>query len=593
MSKSPIPNPPRRETLLVKNGNTTDIIKSLMKVADMDYQAAQVAAFAQQFKGSNPDDQYSKLKELWKYTRKEIQYEEDPEGKQLIKDPARVFWDNQKGDGTDCKSLSLFEYSVCRAIGVPCYFEFVSFFSKREDSGQRITHVYPVAIVPGIGEVVLDAVYTKFDERPPGITRLVKKYTKVYHQMADISHIAGFRIGKAATPTTKDLASEANQRAKLVKPLGFVDYTVMSEGEMATYLIAQRDKMLSEYYQGTPQGAAYAQAFSEKKDALYRGLHRGFNLFGGVKSNTRSASGWLTLPEKGVNLKKGFNFLFDDAESGAERVGVIPQLDCDFLFPFINPADHPGQNWVDGANQTIAANRQKCAIDNLWRKELNKEWPSNGPVLIYEFLTDSMIPNNLDGESVRLLGGKIKVHTYFVDVVTSGSKISRGLLDTWLVNGCIEKSIAGADGKSLGPQTPVDYIDGLKRGGAEGIGFFQGALAIAIPIAIGVMILNYKGFKRLVDVINGNQTLKQAVQGQAKAILQFVKDNASQVAALAGVEDFQPDLGGSGGGDIPIPPGGGGGNRSGGTGLFANLSQNEKIGLGVAAAVVLYGATSK
>jgi hypothetical protein len=602
MTKERIPNPTRRETLLVKNGNTGDIIKSLMKVADMDYQAAQVSEFAQRFKGTDPDDQYQKLKELWKYTRKEITYEEDPEGKQLIKDPARVYWDNRKGDGTDCKSLSLFEYSVCRAIGVQCYFEFVSFFEWWEDKSKRITHVYPVAIVPGIGEVVLDAVYTRFDERPPGITRLVKKYTKVYSKMADIHHIQGIRIGTAATPTAKDLAIEANDRSKLVKPLSFVDYTIMSEGEMTTFLLAQRDKMLSEFFVGTPQGAAYAQQFLQKRDALYRGLHRGFNLLGGVKSKTRSASGWLTLPEKGVNLKQGFNFLFDDAESGAERVGAIPQVDCAALYPFQLPAD---VQWKITYNTSQSLLRDKCATENLWRSVLNAEWEKNGNVLIYEFLVNSQIPNNLALSSRDRLVIKADDQRDIVDGVVFGSKISRTNLRLWLENGCMQSSIQGTNGQSLGPQLPVDYINALRQQGQEGIGAFP---LIVIPIALALAALNYKALKRLLGVIKGDQRLRDAVKSQWGDMQAFIEKYADEVANLASSSDWKkPDAAGSNCPPtvcnqglildpntcecVPIPPPPPPG--SGSPGFFANLSENEKIGLAAAAALLVYSATKR
>jgi hypothetical protein len=439
-------------------------------------------------------------------------------------------------------------------------------------------------MVPGIGEVVLDAVYTRFDERPPGITRLVKKYTKVYNQMADIHHIQGIRIGTAAMPTAKDLAIEANDRAKLVKPTSFVDYTIMSEGEMSTFLLAQRDKMLSEFFVGTPQGAAYAQQFLQKRDALYRGLHRGFNLLGGVKAKTCSASGWLTLPEKGVNLKQGFRFLFDDAESGAERVGAIPQLDCAALYP-INPSPTPYYtdeyyNYVQGQN----ALRTKCQTENLWRTELNKWWEKSGNVLLYEFIT----PANTAGLLINdypILQNKTFKHIDFVNMVNIGSKITRSNLRLWMENGVMYSSIAGAGGQTLGPQLPQDYIQAFRQAGQSGINGFPMAV---VGLAVDLLKLNYSGFMKLVDVLKGDATLKQAISSHSANMEAFFNKYADQVATLATDKDWDiPEL--PGGGDTP-PPGGGGGSGSG-SGFLSNLSQNEKLALAGAAALLLYGAT--
>lgn len=582
--KTPISNPQKVVTILHRDGDTADIVKSLLLVANMDYQAGQVSEFAQRFKGSNATDQYEKLKELWRFTRREIRYEEDPKGQQLIKDPARVYHDSLKGDGTDCKSLSLFEYSVCRAIGIPCYFEFVSFFSKLEDRGQRFTHVYPVAIVPGIGEVVLDAVHTKFDERPPYITRVGKKYTKVFSTMTEIAHIANIR--KDVTPTAQDLRSEARDRAKLVKPLSFVDYSIMTEGEMTTFLLAQQAKLYSEFYQGTPQGSAAAADYMKHRDALYKGLHTGFNILPGVKTKTRSASGYLTMQERGIDLKKGFPALFDDAENGAAKVGAtIPKLDCAALFP--------------GSGISQQLKRAACETENKWRTSLNQYWPQGAPALLYEFLLNNDFPSYLIGADADRLINKRNQHQQFVQDVQVASKISRENLRIWLQNGIIKSSIDGRNGKTLGPLNAGQFIAGLRENADVKVSGFAEAL---VSVAIDVLEHTYNQFTLFVGVVKGDISFKEAVAQHISNIEQFFKDNLDEIKALAKNSDFAKP-----GADctpldcgegfifdpatcLCVPPGGGGGT---GSGFFANLSDNEKLGLAAAAVAVLVVASRK
>lgn len=605
MSREPIANPKRRDTLLVSNGSTGDIIKSLMRIADLDYQAAQVSEFAQRFKGSGADDQYQKLKELWKYTRREIQYAED-QGGQFIKDPGRVYWDNKKGIGTDCKSLSLFEYSVCRAIGVPCYFEFVSFFSKWEDGKQRITHVYPVAIVAG-QDVVLDAVYSKFDERPPGITRLVKKYTKVFNSMADIYHIAGLKGTPKgqAQPTAADLASELKDRAKLVKPTSYVDYSIMSDGEMHTFLLAQRDKMLAEFYTGTPQGAMYAQAFAQKRDALYRGLHTGFNLLAplglGAKSRTRPASGWLTWQERGFTPKTGLKELFDDAENGAVRgIGVvIPQLDCNTLFPVLTLSQWTAQGAPESVYfsyvQDQQAKRAACAIENKWRASLNTYWMKSSLTLLYNFLPqNSSYYSGIDQLVIKALGRKEERHRDAFNGVQGGSKISAANMRQWLENGVTEQSIIAG----LGPQTGKGFIDGLKDNADVAINGFVAALA---KVAINQLKHTWNQFQLFVGVVKGDLSMKEAVKAHINSLENFFVNNSDEIEYLASNKDFKnpgPCLSNA---DCPtgfhcegdtcvpdddLPPGGGNG---GGNGSGFSIPTPVLIGGGLVAAALLFG----
>lgn len=547
-----IPNPPRRERLVVKGGNTNDIIRVVMQVANDDRLTAQVADFAnKRFKGTSPKDQYEKLKELWKYTRREITYEEDPPGKQLIKEPARVFWDNQKGDGTDCKSLSLFEYFCCRAIGVPCYFEFVSYYDRYEWEnfqwvyyGRRITHVYPVAVIPGYGEVVIDAVYNRFDERAPNATRVVKKFSKVFNQMADISIISGTR----KAPTQADLVTELRDRAKNVKPSAFVDYTNMTEGEMETFLLADRAKKLYEFYQGTPQGNAYLQQFLQKRDLLFNGLHRSWSPIG-VKSKTRAASGWLTLQQKGIDPKKGFKFLFNDAQAGAERasVGAIPQQDCNATIPIMTLQQWTAQGAPSSLYQSYVSDQEKkraaCATENKWRTSLNKYWEAGSLTLVYRAIPNSGYFTGVNPNAAALIGQKKGNHVQTFNLIQQASQITPNNLSLWWENGNIANTIA----YGLGPQTGLQFVDGLKANRDVAVNGFIAALA---SVAIDCLKNTFNQFKLFVGVCKGDLTLKQAIEQHIDNVEEFFKKHSDDIANLASNKDFKTP----GAPEIDAPP---------------------------------------
>jgi transglutaminase-like putative cysteine protease len=144
---------PRREIVHHEWGDTKDIITVLMAVVNKDHLKSQVRRFAKEFKGHDADSQYRQLKELHRFCRRNIRYMKDPDGLQDIMHPART-WSERRGD---CKSLTVFIFFVCRALGVPCFIRFASY-----EKSKNIGHVYPVAILDGRA-VPVDAVFEHFD----------------------------------------------------------------------------------------------------------------------------------------------------------------------------------------------------------------------------------------------------------------------------------------------------------------------------------------------------------------------------------------------------------------------------------------------
>lgn len=178
-----------KRTAIIRHawGDTRDIMSVLMDVVNKDHLVGQVRGFAKQYDSKTVDGQYAKLKKLWHWVRHEVRYQEDPVGTQDIKHPYRTYAERKTGTA-DCKSKTVFIYFVCRALDIPCFIRFVSYWDDKAvvfeksrgnqvDYGQ-IGHVYPVAVLGG-QTVVLDAVHTQFDSEVRPV-RVVDKFPEVY-----------------------------------------------------------------------------------------------------------------------------------------------------------------------------------------------------------------------------------------------------------------------------------------------------------------------------------------------------------------------------------------------------------------------------
>lgn len=79
----------------------------------------------------------------------DMQYVFDPSGVEAIQGPD-VTEELRMGD---CDDFSVKIASDCESIGIPCYFKTI----KAKPGSDEFTHVYVVAVVPGVGKVPLDA----------------------------------------------------------------------------------------------------------------------------------------------------------------------------------------------------------------------------------------------------------------------------------------------------------------------------------------------------------------------------------------------------------------------------------------------------
>lgn len=132
-----------------RSGDTADIIRTIM-YADAHSGVFVSPESANCMRGY---DQYETLRNVWTAVRKQIKYRADKPGHERVKSPGALV---ASGVG-DCKSFSLLIGSILRALNIPFVYRFTSY------APGDYTHVYVVAHT-GMGDVIMDAVHTKFDD---------------------------------------------------------------------------------------------------------------------------------------------------------------------------------------------------------------------------------------------------------------------------------------------------------------------------------------------------------------------------------------------------------------------------------------------
>ena len=215
-----IRKPSGKNDLIVKKGKTIDIQKVILEVSK-DGIWRDTKAFSTDFKAT-----YNGLWDLWKFVKHNIEYIEDPEGVQWVKDPARLYAD---GSG-DCKSFTLFIVSVLQNLKVPYTIRFASY----EVGSKKVTHVYPVAHLNG-QDVILDAVWYAFDSQ--------KKYEfkqdfKSNSKMAEIYRLSGFENTPVINTASMEMTAKQLTEAAKNIPNSVLenDITQMTKAQFARFM---------------------------------------------------------------------------------------------------------------------------------------------------------------------------------------------------------------------------------------------------------------------------------------------------------------------------------------------------------------------
>jgi len=164
---------PQTEIVRHRNGDTPDIIETILY---MDGHATQWVNVdnVECLRGAT---NYDTLHNVWQFVKRNLRYQADRPGHERVKSPGALY---SSGHG-DCKSFSIAEGALLKALGVPYRYRFAAY-----EPGD-FTHVYIVATIDG-RDVVMDAVHTDFDAEVP------------YRKKKDIGPASGAIAG---IPTTR------------------------------------------------------------------------------------------------------------------------------------------------------------------------------------------------------------------------------------------------------------------------------------------------------------------------------------------------------------------------------------------------------
>lgn len=162
---------PQTEIMRHRNGETADIVDTILY---MDAHSAQwvVTENVDCLRG---DTDYDTARNVWRFVKNNLRYRADRPGHERVKSPGALY---TSGTG-DCKSFSIAEGALLRALGIPYKYRFAAY-----EPGD-FTHVYIVATAEG-KPVIMDAVHSKFDDE-------VRFYRKKDMQAAKIAGVHGLK----------------------------------------------------------------------------------------------------------------------------------------------------------------------------------------------------------------------------------------------------------------------------------------------------------------------------------------------------------------------------------------------------------------
>lgn len=169
-----VKKPKYKKILVTADADTADIMRDVLAV----------------IRDTNPNDikdfirkerikaNFEGLHQLWDWVKQNVVYKEDDSEDQAIQTANYTYWERNKG--TDCKSFTVFMCKCFEVLNIPYTVRFAAY----SHSNGNFVHVYPIAHLKGSGNVIMDAVWTKFNSQ--------KKYTKTKDfKMAQTYNVSG------------------------------------------------------------------------------------------------------------------------------------------------------------------------------------------------------------------------------------------------------------------------------------------------------------------------------------------------------------------------------------------------------------------
>lgn len=271
--------------------------------------------------------------------------------------------------------------------------------------------------------------------------------------MTKISYIHG--IGQTDPSEYKD-------RAALVPPRSYINYTALTDGELRLTLLAEQANILAAMY---PENKEIQHSRALLIDSLYKGLHNGalpVGIFTGnvaeVVSQIRRAR-TNTLPSIGKLYGR---------RNPAKGIGdpLIPYDDC-VVIEHEDPLT--GWTWQEYEDPN-------CEKNNQFKSILNAHLEKASHHILYEFVTNANVqPGVVITKSVN--------HKAATSTIHQTTALGRENIRLWMRNGVLRHNAQKKAG-ALSPEITIQY---LRENGGKSIGIAP-AVLVAIIGAIAAAI---------------------------------------------------------------------------------------------------------
>lgn len=275
--------------------------------------------------------------------------------------------------------------------------------------------------------------------------------------MTQISYIHG--IGKTDPGEYRD-------RAKLVPPQNYMNFTALTDGELRLTLLADQANILSAMY---PENKVLKRSKNILVDALYKGVHNNplpSGIYTGELATVVSA-----VRQAREDVRPAIGQIFGRRNLG-KGIGdpLIPYEDCQQY-----QENEYGQLYGTGSYDT------SCLKANAIKKILNDGLEKSSHHILYEFVKDPNV-------QPQLVAIKYQNHRATKETISKITKLNVENMRLWLRNGVIRHNAM----KGVGPLQPENTIDvfkavSLEKANVSGIGVIPAAVLIiqAIAAAIG------------------------------------------------------------------------------------------------------------
>lgn len=297
-------------------------------------------------------------------------------------------------------------------------------------------------------------------------------------------------------------ANERKDRAKEIsKPL-FIDYSVLTTGEMKAALLYEQLGIFKNYY---PEAA---QEYQSAQDKIINSLHTGL-------SGVDTATGYGELMRM-VNrvLAKAKNSTKPAAGKypGIGEVPVFTPLQGQNCEPILEELRRVRRRVFAGqAKKEVEARLEACRQQERLVQILNTNLEKSGHHILYAYA-----PGNVAG-SYAAVATKRVLHNNAIGGFHNISKLDRELLRDWIRNGIIRYNALGGLSPLQPEQTVEDFKNAVIDNKQEGVGIDP----VTVSLIIGLVATALAATVDLIKALNQQERNQLLANTQGIATPEF------------------------------------------------------------------------